>query len=84
MVVGIVPPYGTIDHWCINGLVTSEPVLEGYNLLFYLLDVGDGETTFDELALEGGFGVTCGDIPVPVNEFETVTFGDYTTRIKEF
>ena len=84
VVVGLVPPDGTIDHWCINVLVLNEPRLEGYNVLFYLRDIGDGNTSFDELATEGGFGVTCADLPTPVNTFEAVESGNYKTRIKAF
>ena len=78
-VVGLVPPHDAIDFYCINMTIANAPEFEGLNLLFYVRDIGDGKTTFDELSGSGGFGVTCADIPVPAEPFQLLIKGDYKT-----
>jgi hypothetical protein len=55
--------------------VTSNPSLAGFNFLWYIRDVGDGKTTYDQYATNGGFGLTCAAGPQGV--FIPIASGDF-------
>lgn len=61
-VVELVAPSATYDHWCVNVALDETP---GFNALLYVRDVGDGQTTVDELGIGGNFGATCVQYPTP-------------------
>src|SRR5438105_1385755 len=50
-VVELVRPTPAINYWCVNVLITNEPTLTGFNYLWYIRDIGNGITGFDELAM---------------------------------
>jgi hypothetical protein len=77
-----VPPNDLRDHWCINVEVSNSEPLEGFNLLWYIRDVGDGQTSFDEFGQSGGFGATCASVPDPSGAFRPVYRGDIKTKLK--
>jgi hypothetical protein len=80
-VVDIVPPSATFAHWCIG--VPHPDVAGGdYIVLFYIRDVGDGVSSFDEIAAGGDFGATCATFPAPISGFQPLLQGDYKTSIK--
>jgi hypothetical protein len=75
-VTGIVPPDATYDHWCID--VT--PTLPDYFpvVQVYVRDVGDGKTTFDQMAFGGDFVASCQLYPEPsLDVWFTLAAGDF-------
>ena len=77
-VVGLATPSEAYDYWCVNVAVNEIP---GFNFLWYIKDVGDGHSTFDETATNGGFGETCASLPEPAESFAPVGKGDFKTMI---
>lgn len=75
-VAQIVSPSGLIDFWCIN---VEDSVLDIPGFLFnlYVKDVGDGKTSFDEISLEAGIGVTCTTNPEPTDPFIPLISGNF-------
>jgi hypothetical protein len=74
-VVQVVPPSGTRDFWCIN--VEFPTATERIN--FYIRDIGDGITSFDQIlvaARRGEQQITCASAPDP-SEWTTLTKGDF-------
>jgi len=76
-VVEVVPPEEIHDYWCINTAIDNLQGLEGYNVLVYVKDIGDGKTTFDKVAFSDGFGANCIDSPTPSTPFEEVESGNF-------
>jgi Baseplate J-like protein len=75
-VVRVVPPSGTRDFWCINVKRTdTDPKSGDQRINWYIRDVGDGETTFDEISYVTSMGeATC---PDPTGAWLTLTEGDF-------
>src|SRR5215208_5255736 len=75
-VVQVVPPSGTRDFWCIN--VEFPTATERIN--FYIRDIGDGITSFDQIHVAAPGPVeqeiTCASAPDP-SELTTPPKGDF-------
>ena len=82
-VVELVPPSPSFNHWCVNVAIDNVPDVEGLNVLWYIRDIGDGKTSFDELAFRGGLNVTCADIPAPTDPFVALDNGDFRGTVAE-
>lgn len=80
-VVELVPPPGSDNAWCVNISVTNLGEIEGFNVLVFLRDIGDGRSTFDEINFKGGFGIDCSESPIL--PWETVTSGNFRTSQRE-
>jgi len=77
-VVELVAPSETYDHWCVG---FEERSIANYNVLVYVRDIGDGQTTFDEVAFRDGFGINCVDSPTPAGSFTALDSGDYQSSL---
>lgn len=79
-VVELVPPSGAVDFWCANMAVANVPALQGFNLLLMVRDVGNGHTSFDEVATNGAFGLTCA--AGAGTAFAAVKSGDFVGTVR--
>lgn len=77
-VIQVVPPSSSRDFWCLNILRTDTdlPPSPKQYLSFYIRDVGDGITTFDQVWFITGFAVDC-TIDPPSNGWLTLSAGDF-------
>ena len=80
--VEVVAPSDQYDWWCVNTVVENEPNLEGFNIIIYVRDIGNGLTRFDELGTSGGFGINCTSNPSPSRLFQPLQQGDFRTRVR--
>lgn len=63
-VVGVEPPGGERDFWCVNVRRTDTAPRSGdQRTNFYVRDVGDGRTTFDQISAVSGIGLDCDGSP---------------------
>ncbi len=78
-VVQAVPPSDARDFWCVNVKRTDTEPNEGdQRINCYIRDVGDGKTSFDEIAFVRGVGVDCTTTPNPPwTAWATVTTGGF-------
>ena len=79
-VVELVPPHGASDFWCANVAVANVPELPGFNFLWLIKDLGDGKTSLDQLATNGGFGLTCA--AGAGTPFAAVMSGDFRSTVR--
>jgi hypothetical protein len=66
----------------VNLKITGDPSLVGFNVLWYIKDIGNGLTSFDQVGGAGGFGISCASNPAPTSNdtpFETVVSGNFWT-----
>ena len=79
-VVELVAPHDAIDFWCANVAVANVPALQGFNFLWLVKDVGNGKATLDQVATNGGFGLTCAaGAGIP---FAAVKSGDFRGTVR--
>jgi hypothetical protein len=77
-VVQVVPPSALIDYWCINVQRTdTDPALGDQRINWYIRDVGDGKTTFDQISFVSSIGGDCTTFPTALGVFLPLTDGDY-------
>ena len=84
LVVAVIPPSPGRDYWCVVCKIVPPPSIQtGIDwLVFTILDVGDGKTSFDVIGIQvsGGPQPACLPGPAPVN---TLRFGNFKGRISE-
>jgi hypothetical protein len=83
-VLEIVPPSATHSHWCIE--FPHSGVSDGiFIVLGYIRDIGDGQSSFDQVAFGGDYGATCVLYPDPFGEeaWYTLLQGDFKTSIQQ-
>jgi hypothetical protein len=71
-IVEITKPAGAQDYYCIN-VQRTDGDAAGQPINFYIRDVGDGVTTFDQWSFLSGLNVTCAD---PPQQFITARSGN--------
>ena len=75
------PPSGAFDFWCINVERTDTGPQSGEQRInFYIRDVGDGKTTFDQFQATSSIGGDCTTFPAPLEPFLTFTEGDFRSH----
>jgi hypothetical protein len=79
-VVELVPPQGANDFWCANVSVANVPELQGFNFLWLIKDTGNGGSSFDQIATNGGFGLSCAS--GPGGPFSPVVSGDFKAKVR--
>jgi hypothetical protein len=79
-VVQVVPPAGARDFWCINVVRTDVGIPGDFRINWYIRDVGDGKTTFDQFQFTSTIGQTCTTLPDPAGGFLSFTQGDFKTH----
>jgi hypothetical protein len=81
-VVQVVPPSGAVDYWCINVRPTNvDPSVGDMRLNWYIRDVGDGRSSFDQVTLHPmDVGVDCTTFPNVSGVFETLRSGDFRSH----
>jgi hypothetical protein len=72
----LVPPSQATGFFCLSGEVAG-----GGRANFYVGDIGDGTTTFDQWQLAAGATVTCDSNPDPGPNVLTLDSGDFQTSI---
>jgi len=79
-VLQVVAPAGARDFWYIT-VQRNEPEAVGdLTINWYIRDVGDGATLFDEVSFITDIGVDCSLLPDPVQAFSAVADGDFRAR----
>ncbi len=75
-VIQVVPPSGTNNFWCISVARTDAP---GNTVNWYIRDIGNGVTSFDQISFVTGLSgtVNCTLIPTPLGVFLTLTSGNF-------
>ena len=58
-VLQVAPPSDTRDFWCINVEHSQSVPYEGWRYNYYIRDIGDGITSFDQLRFISGPGLDC-------------------------
>ena len=77
-VVQVVPPAALIDYWCLNvkrtdvGLGTPDPRIN-----WYIRDLGDGITTFDQISFISSIGQDCKNFPAPTGVWLPLKEGNF-------
>ena len=71
----LVPPSQAMDWFCLSGEVAG-----GGDAIFYVRDIGDGTTTFDQWQVAVGLTATCEEFPDPF-VWLTLDSGDFQTSI---
>ena len=82
LVADIVPPSGGVDYWCVSGPNPFAPAISASNV--YIRDIGDGKSTFDEVAVAGiqdRSTPDCSHSFDPTPHFRTLSQGDYKGRL---
>src|SRR5713226_4288194 len=76
-VVQVVPPSGARDFWCVTIRRTDTGDGSGdQRINWYVRDIGDGGTTFDQISFVTSIGGDCTTFPSPLGVFLTLTAGD--------
>jgi hypothetical protein len=76
-VVELVSPSGAYPHWCVHVVGQSPAEILGLDVLVYIKNIGDGQTTFDEVAIGGQPSANCAAFPAPDGEFVPAITGDF-------
>lgn len=77
-VVQVVPPSGARDFWCINVLRTDVGTGSGdQRVNWYIRDLGDGTTTFDQISFVTSIGGDCTTYPDALGSYLALTSGDF-------
>ena len=83
-VIEVVAPSIARPHWCITAvrlLVSESASNRDGRIIVWILDVGDGISTFDKTASGvGRESTSCANEPDPPVPFSPVTSGDYKAR----
>jgi len=82
-IVGMRRPSDARDFWCLNVArtdVVPGPVDARTN--WYIRDIGDGQTTFDEISFISSLGGDCATFPDPTGTWLALTAGDF--KVLEF
>lgn len=75
-VIQLVPPSGGGSAWCIT---TDRDGTGTYHLVIWILDVGDGRTSFDHVGgrISGGSDIDCGSFGGPPAAGTPLVSGDF-------
>ena len=81
-VVQAVPPSGQRDFWCINvKRIDTDPNQGDQRINWYIRDVGDGVSSFDQISYITSIGGNCDRFPDPSGVWLTLTQGDFLDEI---
>jgi hypothetical protein len=79
-VAEIVPQSSGQDYWCVNVKRTDTGTpAEDQRINWFIRDVGDGVSTFDQISYITGMAITCTSQPKPTGAWLTLKQGDYKT-----
>jgi hypothetical protein len=79
-VVQLVQPSTAYPWWCVNAADYLPP---DWHVLFYVKDVGEGRTSFDEISVFIGQSADCLVTPAPVDEpFDPLDSGDFVGKTR--
>lgn len=79
-VAEMVPQSADHDYWCVNVKRTDVGTpAEDQRINWFIRDVGDGTSTFDQISFVTGMAITCTSQPKATGAWLTLKQGDYKT-----